>query len=258
MNRKLLLLPLAGMLLLAQSSSDTAWGLLDTAAANKSAGTRATAAKALGLIKGNARAQSNAEKLLSDSDPGVRSAAAGSLGQTGARSAIPKLKAAALKEQESGVVFAIANALYEFNDPTAYGFYYAALTGEKKSGEGLLDSQLKMLKDPKALAQVGFEQGIGFIPYVGYAQAAYKMLKKDDSTPVRAAAAQKLARDPDPRSGQALVQALSDSKPLLRVAAADAIAKRGDRALADSLVPLFKDSDELTRLNGSRGLPAPD
>jgi HEAT repeat protein len=250
-NRKLLLLPLAATLLLAQSSSDkVAWGLLDAAAGNKSADTRARAAKVLGLIKGNSRAQSSAEKLLSDSDPDVSAAAAASLGQMGAKSAIPKLKAA-VQHQELGVVLAAANALYDLNDPSAYGVYYAALTGEKKTGESLLDSQMKMLKDPKALAKFGFEQGIGFIPYAGYAQTAYKMLRKDDSSPIRAAAAQKLARDPDPRSGAALVKTLSDQKEMVRLSAADALAKRGDPKLADSLVPLFKDDDELIRLTAA-------
>lgn len=238
------------MLLLGQSNSKTAWGLLDTAAGNKSADTRTRAAKVLGLIKGNAHAQASAEKLLTDANPDVRAAAAFSLGQMGAKSAIPKLKAA-VQDPELGVVLAAANALYELNDPSAYGVYYAALTGEKKTGEGLLDSQMKMLKDPKALAKFGFEQGIGFIPYAGYAQTAYKMLRKDDSSPIRAAAAQKLARDPDPRSGAALVKTLSDPKDMVRLSAADALAKRGNPKLAGSLLPLFKDDDEMIRLTAA-------
>jgi hypothetical protein len=42
-------------------------------------------------------------------------------------------------------------------DPDAYRVYIAVLTGERKSGHPLFQSQMKMLKDPKALTQMGLE-----------------------------------------------------------------------------------------------------
>ena len=50
-------------------------------------------------------------------------------------------------------------------DPTAYHVYYGVLTGQRKTGEPLLASQMDMLKDPDTLARIGLETGIGFIPF---------------------------------------------------------------------------------------------
>jgi len=67
-----------------------------------------------------------------------------------------------------------------------------------------------MLSDPRKMAQFGFEQGIGFVPFAGLGYGIFKKLTKDDSSPVRAAAAITLAKDPDPKSGDALVVAVPD------------------------------------------------
>ena len=70
-------------------------------------------------------------------------------------------------ETDVGVVVAGARALIALGDLYRYNVYYAVLTGERKSGEALLEDQKKMLKDPKKMAQFGFKQGIGFIPFAG-------------------------------------------------------------------------------------------
>jgi HEAT repeat protein len=54
------------------------------------------------------------------------------------------------------------------------------------------------------------------------------MITKDDTSPVRAAAAKVLASDPDPKSGDALVDAAFDKSWIVRAAALNAIAQRGD------------------------------
>lgn len=247
----LIVISLGCIPLFSQSQNDqAAWGLLNKGLEDKSATTRANAAHAVGAIKNDSQAQAALEKLLSDKDPKVRAAAATSLGRVGIKSSAPKLTAL-FDDHESEVVFAAAAALRELNDPLAYSVYYATLTGEKKSGEGLIESQLKIIKDPKALAKIGFEQGIGFIPYGGVALTAYKTITKDDVSPIRAAAAQQLASDPDPRSAKALTNALADPKWLVRGAAADAIGKRDDPALINSLVPLFTDDEESVRLTAA-------
>jgi HEAT repeat protein len=110
---------------------------------------------------------------------------------------------------------------------------------------------MKMLKDPKAMAKLGFEGGIGFIPFAGAGYSVFKAVSKDDTSPVRAAAPQKLARDPDPRSGKALAAAAADKKWLVRAAAADAIAKRGDPALLSAVSPLLTDENEVVRYNSA-------
>ena len=93
-------------------------------------------------------------------------------------------------------------------DPRAFEVYYAIRTGECKSGESLVDSQMKMLKDPKALAGMGITAGLGFIPFAGAGVQVFKMATKDDTSPVRGAAAQTLVHDPVPKAGEALTKLL--------------------------------------------------
>lgn len=262
MKRILLLGLIFAGRLVCQTDADKAWGVLETALADKSADTRAKAAFVLGLIQNNSRAQSDAEKALGDQESRVRASAARALGAMGAKSSIPKLKAL-VKDEESEVVFAVAAALRKLEDPMAFEIYYAALTGERKSGESLAEQQMKLLKDPKALSKVGLEAGLGFVPFGGAGLAGYKMLTKDDATPVRAAAAQQLAADPDSRAAKALVASLADSKWLVRAAAADAIAQRNDPSLKDSLTPVFLDSKDVVRFTAAaaylrlNGTPTP-
>jgi HEAT repeat protein len=252
MKRALLLGLIFAARLVCQTDTDTvnAWSVIETALTDKSADTRAKAAFVLGLIENSSKAQSDAEKALTDSDSRVRAAAARALGAMGAKSSIPKLKAL-IKDDQSEVVFAVASALRKLDDPTAFEIYYAALTGERKSGESLAEQQMKILKDPKALSKIGFEAGIGFVPFGGAGLAGYKMLTKDDATPVRAAAATQLVADPDPRAAKALVAALADDKWLVRAAAADAIAQRNDPTLKHSLTPVFLDSKDTVRFTAA-------
>jgi HEAT repeat protein len=225
--------------LAAQTPVDQAWQVLKAGTADKSTDQRVNAYHALGILTGNATALSMAEAGLADPKVDVKAAAIDALGQMGATSAIPKLKDLVKNSTESQVVFACANSLFLLKDKSAWEVYYAVLTGEKKSGDSLLASQMKMMKDPKALAQFGFEQGIGFIPFAGAGYSVLKMVTKDDVSPIRAAAAVKLATDPDPKSGEALVAAASDKKWLVRAAVVHAIAKRGDPSLLKAIIPLM-------------------
>jgi HEAT repeat protein len=104
-----------------------------------------------------------------------------------------------------------------------------------------------MLSDPKKMAMFGFETGVGFIPFGGMSLAAYKVIAKDDSSPVRAAAAKLLADDPDPKSADALVAAADDKSWSVRAAAADAIGRRGNPALAEKLAPRLEDDKSVVR-----------
>ena len=175
-----------------------AWQLLEGGLKDPKEEVRTAAAHALGLAAGNQRARQLAEWVLSDEKEGVRAAGAEALGQIGLPAAAPALKKA-LNDQSAEVVFSAASALFELKDPAAYEVYFAVLTGERKSGEGLVQSQLDLLKDPQALAKIGFETGIGFIPFGGIGYKAVKAFTADKTSPVRAAAAQKLVGDRDPQ-----------------------------------------------------------
>jgi HEAT repeat protein len=155
------------------------------------------------------------------------------------------------RDKESEVVFSASSALFQLGDPTAYQVYYAVLTGQRKTGEPLLESQMEMLKDPNTLAKVGFEAGIGFIPFGGIVYKAFKSFRQDNVSPVRAAAAQRLAADPDPNTGKALAAATADEKWIVRAAAISAIAKRGDASLLPAAAARLDDEQAVVRFNAA-------
>jgi len=230
----------------AQSSTEKAWKILDDATASSSMDKRVDAVSVLGLISKNRRSEELAIKALSDNKAEVRTVAANALGTMNARSSILALKKA-LKDSDVGVVLAAAHSLLLLKDKTAYEVYYAVLTGERKSGGGLLADQRKMLDDHQKMATFAFETGVGFIPFGGISLTAVKALTKDDSSPVRAAAAKLLANDPDPRSAEALLAAASDKNWVVRAAALDAIGRRGDPALAPKIESHLDDEKDLVQ-----------
>jgi HEAT repeat protein len=239
------------LLVYAQNPVDKAWNILRQGAAEKSTDKRAKTFRALALLVKNQSAQKMAENALVDEKPEVRSAAASALGQMGAKGSISKLQQKVREDGDAGVVFAAADALFRLGDPTAFQVYYAVLLGEKKTGEGLVDSQVKMLKDPKAMANMGFEVGMGFIPFAGAGYGVFKAVTKDDASPIRAAAATKLALDPDPKSGEALTKSAADSKWVVRAAVVDAIARRGDPSLLKAVVPLLDDNNDAVKFSAA-------
>src|SRR5579884_755767 len=207
---------------------DDAWRVLWLGFHNPRAAKRMEAVKALSLISGNRRAVTFSLRALNDRDSRVRTAAAATLGELHATNAIPALKAA-LSDKDISVMLAATHALYVLKDPTAYEIYYAILMGDKKTSQGLIQAQIDRLKDPKQVAQMGFEEGLGFVPFGGMGYEAYRTIRKHDSSPVRAAAARFLALDPDSITEDALVQtALADKNTVVREAALDALAQRGD------------------------------
>jgi HEAT repeat protein len=243
----------------AQTPEQQSWSLLSAGAADKSAHTRAIAVRSLGLVPHDSAAEKLAADSLHDSSAEVRIAAATALGHMKATSAIPALKKA-LRDPDVGVILAAAGSLRLLGDPSAYLVYYAVLTGERKSGQGLVDEEKKMLSDPRKMALFGFETGIGFVPFGGLSYGVYKALTKDDVSPVRAAAAVALAHDPDPKSGEALVKAASaptydsytktgeaivkapvDKTWVIRAAALDAIAQRNDPGLIVGIMSAMAD-----------------
>jgi HEAT repeat protein len=234
----------------AQTPVEKAWTILSAAAQDKSYEKRGKAIQALGVISKDARSQATAEAALKDEHEGVRAAAADTLGAMRAEGSAQKLKAA-LNDPATSVVFAAANALFAIGDPGAFQVYYAVLTGQKKSGDALVESQMKMLKDPKALSKLGLEAGIGFIPFGGISYKVFKKATNDTVSPVRAAAAVKLTNDPDPKSAQALAAAAKDPKWLVRAAAVGAIARRNDPSLLKSVIPLLDDDDDVVRYNAA-------
>jgi HEAT repeat protein len=229
-----------------RTPKEEAWRILNTACAGNNASTRATAIRVLGLMPNNAKAIRLAGKALNDDKPEVRSAAAAALGDMKARSSIPKLRAA-LDDNDPAVALAAAHSLELMHDDSAYEVYYEVLTGERKAGKGLIAAQTSFLKDPKKMAQLGFEEGLGFIPFAGIGWRAIRTIRKDDSSPVRAAAAKVLAKDPDPAATKALADAVGDRSWLVRAAALEALAKRGDPSALDAVQLSMSDEKDAVK-----------
>ena len=197
--------------------------------------------RVLSLLRGQREAVSMARTALGDAKPEVRTAAAMALGELRARSTIPQLKQA-LSDKEIPVVLAAAHSLLQMKDPSAYEVYYAILTGKRKSNQGLVAGQLDQLKDTKKMAMLGFEEGIGFIPFASIGYSAVRTIMKDDTSPVRAAAARVLATDPDSKTTDGLAEVATDDKSeLVRTGALEALARHDDPAYIDQIVPAMSD-----------------
>ena len=245
------LLAAAAPLPVSQTPTEKAWLILQQGLANKRAEKRANAVHALRLLTNNPRAQEMAEHALADQNPKVRATAARALGPMGAASSLPKLKAL-LNDKEPAVVLATAHSLFLLGDrEDSYDVDYQVLIGERKSADGFVGSQMDQLKDPKAVALIGFETGVGFVPFGGEAYEAVKRISKDDRTPIRVAAAKELAADRDAKIDAALTRACSDKKWPVRAAAVFAIAKRDNPALLNVITPMLDDKSDIVRYEAS-------
>jgi len=235
--------------------AERAWEILRAGIAFDSADKRAKAVYALGILRGNTQAEKLAVAALKDQSADVRAAAANALGAMHATSARRPLEVA-LDDHEPAVVLAAANSLMLLKDPNfAYDVYYGVLTGTMRTkGNPLkaqMKEQMKILHDKKKIAELGLEQGVGFVPFGGIGYGAVKTLMKNDNGAVRAAAASKLAHDPDPATAKALVAATHDKNWLVRQAALEAIAERGDRALIPKVLDSLDDDKDEVRFAGA-------
>ena len=98
---------------------------------------------------------------------------------------------------------------------------------------------------------MGFEEGIGFIPFGGIGYEIFKTVTKNDTAPIRAAAAKKLAHDPEPDAGEALVKAAADKDWKVRAAALDAIALREDASLISKIASAMDDKNDVVRFTAA-------
>ena len=234
----------------AETPEQRAWDMLRSGVRQKNTGKRIQAVRALRLLPGDSEATEMAETALRDQNPQVRIAAASALGLMGAKEAIPALRRAVL-DKKPAVVLAAAHSLELLHDPAGDQVYYELLTGERKPAEGLIAQQMDTLKDKKKMAKLGFEEGLGFVPYGDIGFSAVKALKKDDASLVRASAARALIKDSDPRVGTALVRATSDKNWTVRASALVAIAKRDDSDLLPAISQAMSDKIQVVRFTAA-------
>jgi HEAT repeat protein len=151
-------------------------------------------------------------------------------------------------------VLAAAHSLLAMKDAVAYQVYYEILTGERKGKKGLVAGELDTLRDPKKMALLGFQEGIGFVPLAGIGYTTIRTIVKDDSSPVRAAA-RVLADDRDPDIDDALVQvAIGDKSQLVRTAALDALARRGNPTVIDRIAPALSDQKDSVKYTAAASI----
>jgi HEAT repeat protein len=240
----------------AQASLEQAWGILQAGATNKSSEQRIATMRVLQLIPDDSRAVGMAEQGLKDKDAEVRGAAALSLGAMKSKSSIPQLLAMK-KDPEGAVVMAAAKSLIQLGNEKGYEAYYAVLTGQRKSGDSLVGGEEKefnqLLKDPKQMEAMAFEQGMGFVPFGGIGLQAFKTIHESEAKEpiVKATSIKILAKDPDPRTEKALVAAIADTHWLVRAAAYDALARRGHTAVLSDLSSGLKDEKEEVKLTAA-------
>lgn len=219
-----------------QSPQQVAWSILQSGTSNSNLEQRITAVTALAGITADPKAVSMAAQALQDSNPQVRSAAATTLGVLKSASSIPALQQA-LKDTDPAVILSAANALVQMNNEDGYNTYYAVATGQLKGGQSLAASEQQQLNtlmhNPKDLAETAFEQGVGFIPFGGIGFGAFKAIHDSGQNAilVKATAYKMLAKDPDPQSEKALINATGDPQWQVRAAAYDALARRGDKSV---------------------------
>ena len=106
--------------------------------------------------------------------------------------------------------------------------------------------QMKAISAVPKMAQFGFEQANGYALFAGLGCGAFAV-RKDDESRVRAAAAKMLLKDPDPKTGAALVAAASDKSWVVRMAALDSLARHDDPSVIAHIEPALADDKDVVK-----------
>ena len=156
----------------------------------------------------------------------------------------------AVNDKNLSVAMAAEHALYLLNDPAYYELYYEVYTGERKNDSGLIAQEMKVIHDPKQLAHIGLNEGMGFVPFSGIGWEALRTIMKDRKSGVSAKATliSSLATAPDTRTNGLLLSAAENRNWVLRMAALEAIAQRGDPSLLSGVEPRLSDPRREVRL----------
>ena len=79
-------------------------------------------------------------------------------------------------------------------------------------------------------------------------------MTKDDVTPIKAAAASVLMKDPDSKTRQALINAVSDKSWVVRTAAIDSLARRGDPSVIPQIEAKLDDRKDVVRYTAAAAI----
>lgn len=245
---RILILSLLCIGAIAQDRGAEAWKVLEDGLSDeRNSERRARAALALGLA-GGVKGRKLAEGSLSDANPEVRVAAVQALAEMDARAAIPKIKAA-LDDEDAGVVFAAAQALWDLGDRSSRGVLTDVALGERPGSGGEF---MGKYRKRSTLIKIGSRQGASILlgPFsMPFFMAAELM--KDHGAAARAVAADALAEDRDPRSIKTLEQAAFDTNWAVRVTALRALAHRRAGGSIPTIAPAMYHSNETVRFTAA-------
>ena len=242
-----------------QASRAAAWKLLDEAL-QRGSETRQEALAAIGTIGSpDDGAVQRALAALHNKDHFVRRAAALTLGNLKAKSAIPDLQRALDDTPE--VSFAAAKALTQLGDASGRDILMAVLSGERKDAPGLFANALREAKNklhhPEGLILMGTEDAAGAM--FGPASMIIPAVKDTSElmgkgAPGRAAAVAYLAKYPDDYAITLLEWALADDSHMVRLEAARALGERGNAGSIQKLQGLWLDKHTIVRDMGAAAI----
>ena len=183
---------------------------------------RAKAVRALGLLAGSAEAEKAAVQGLRDEKPSVRSAAATALGSMHAEhGGISKRRWGQRTERCAGRDEFAAAASRRCGPRHVLRSAHRRETREP----GADQRAIRHAQRQKKMAEMGFEEGIGFIPFAGIGHEVFKTATKNDSSPLRAAVLEAIALRGAPSLLPKISPALEDDKDVVRFTAAACVAR---------------------------------
>ncbi len=253
-----LLALLAGSAAFAQPEV-TSWNILRDGYHEKFIDTRRQALTAVGSIGETPDVIKLLSEALRDDDLELRETAAAVMGQMKCRGCIPALKVA-LDDESGEVSFAAAKALWDMGDRSGRTMIEQVLTGETKSGPGVIESAKRQarttLHDKKAIAFIGAKEATSIL--LGPASlgvTAAEMALKDGQGGGRTLSATMLGEDCDASVLQLLEQEIGTEKNwAVKAAVARSIGRCKNKDAIPVLEQQLSESHALVRFMAAAGI----
>ena len=104
------------------------------------------------------------------------------------------------------------------------------------------------------MAQMGFQQGLGFVPFGALGYGAVKAFTKDDASPASDISEDAHQRPRIRRPKEALINASKHKSWIVRMAAVDSLARRDDPTVIPQLKPRLSDDKHIVRYTAAAAI----